>query len=47
LLNEEVSSVFPETKTSSSSGLAFNMDTLTRSSRSSTAEPHYLNMSVG
>jgi hypothetical protein len=46
LLNEEVCSVFPESRTSSS-GLTFNMDTLTRSSRCSTAEPHYLNTSVG
>jgi len=46
LLNEEVRSVFSETRTSSS-GLTFNMDTLTCSSHSSTAEPRYLNMSVG
>jgi len=49
LLNVEVRSVFPETRTSSSSssGLTFNMDTLTHSSCSSTAKHHFLNKSVG
>ena len=43
LLNEEVHCV-PETRTSS--GFNFHMDALTHRSRSSTAEPHYLNMST-
>jgi hypothetical protein len=45
LLNEEVDSVFSETRTSPS-GFSFNVNTLTRSSHSSTAGPNFLNTSI-
>jgi hypothetical protein len=44
LLNSEFNSDVPEGSTSS--GLNFNMETLPHNSYSSTAEPHYLNMSI-
>jgi insulin receptor len=44
LLNSEFNFVVPEESTSS--GLNFNMETLLHNSYSSTAEPHYLNMSM-